>query len=103
MRIFISILISFFSACGNNIKLKNNKLESQNNLSTAQLKKKSAIFKKGNPCKIFYEDKIYSVSIYSSKDSFDFSNTLLNGASVNVLFSGNFSGNEVVIETIVRQ
>lgn len=96
-------LVVFTIGCGNNIKIKNNKLENQAPLTINQLKVKSAILSKGNPSHLNYEDKSFIVSGYSSKNTLDFLESMPNGSSIGVIFTGKFNGDEVVIETISRK
>lgn len=96
-------MIVFTFSCGNNIKLKNNRLENQAPLTVNQLKSKSAVLSKGHTNQLSFEDRTYVISQYSSKNTFDFLDTMSSGSSVDVIFTGKFSGNEVVIETISRK
>jgi hypothetical protein len=100
-------LISLFilSGCGNNITLKENKLENLDSLSssTNTSYKKYGTLKKGSPSLVTFEGRNYIVSIYSSKSAIDFIKSLPVGAQVSVVFTGGIDNNEYVIETIERK
>jgi hypothetical protein len=100
-------LISLFilSGCGNNVTLKENKLETLDSLSTNANTsyKKYGTLKNGSPSQITLEGRSYNVSIYSSKSATDFIKALPVGAQVSVVFTGGIQNNQFVIETIERK
>lgn len=99
------LLLIALVSCGNNVKLKDNKLESLNQLSPSQLAayQKQGLLIKGSSNQIQYQGQTYLVSIYSSKSSENFIKAIPNGSQVPVIFTGGVSGNQIVIETIQRQ
>lgn len=101
-RFFLLLLLV---SCGNNVQLKDNKLESLNQLSPTQLAsyQKQGVIIKGSPSQVQYQGNTYQVSTYSSKSCEEFIKTLPTGSQVPVIFTGGVSGNQIVIETIKRQ
>lgn len=99
------LLLTFLVSCGNNVQLKDNKLESLNQLSPTQLAsyQKQGVLTKGSPNQIQYEGNTYQVSQYSSKACEEFLKILPTGSQVPVIFTGGVTGNQIVIETIKRQ
>lgn len=104
MVIKLLILLTLVS-CGNNVKLKDNKLESLSALSPSQIAayQKQGIVVKGDPSQIQYQGQSYQVSLYSSKATENFLKSLPPGSQVPVIFTGGVSGNQIVVETIKRQ
>lgn len=102
----IKLLVLFaLVSCGNNVKLKDNKLESLTPLSGTQLAayQKQGLLIKGSSNQIQYQGQTYLVSIYSSKSSENFIKAIPTGSQVPVIFTGGVSGNQIVVETIQRQ
>lgn len=102
----IKLLVLFlFVSCGNNVKLKDNKLESLTPLNGTQLAayQKQGLLMKGSSNQIQYQGQTYLVSIYSSKSSENFIKAIPMGSQVPVIFTGGVNGNQIVIETIQRQ
>ena len=99
------ILLLLLVSCGNNVKLKDNKLESLNQLSPSQIAsyQKQGILIKGSPNQVQYQGSTYQVSEYSSKACEQFLKSLPIGSQVPVIFTGGINGNQIVIETIKRQ
>lgn len=104
MVIRLFVLLSLVS-CGNNVQLKDNKLESLNQLSPSQIAayQKQGLLIKGTPNQVQYQGQNYQVSIYSSKSSEEFIKSIPNGSQIPIIFTGGVSGNQIVIETIKRQ
>ena len=99
------IFLFILSGCGNNITLKENKLENLDSLSSNSNTsyKKYGTLKKGTPSMVNIEGRNYIVSIYSSKSAIDFIKSLPLGAQVSIVFTGGIDNNELVIETIERK
>jgi Neuraminidase (sialidase) len=99
------LLLLIVASCGNNIKLKDNKLLNVSPLSPSEIKnyQKEGTFIKGTPGKITYNGTTYTVSIYSSKTFENFSNSIPANSQIPVLFTGGTSGNQIVVENIQRK
>lgn len=99
------ILLTLLTSCGVDVKLKENKLESVTPLTSKQLEtiQKTGTFTKGTVNQITYQNKTYKVSAYSSHDAINFMNSIPQGVSVAVIFTGGLSTTEVVLESIKRQ
>jgi hypothetical protein len=106
MAIKLVLALLFIASCGREVNLKENKLESTQKISDADVKryqKTGTISKTSSGSTILFEGRNYKVSIYSSKIAQDFVAALSNGSQVPVVFTGGVSGTDVVIETIQRQ
>lgn len=99
------LLSVFLYGCGNNVQIKNNKLESVAPLSSSELAKyeKLGVLTTGSPSRIQYQGQQYPVSEYSSKATQDFINSFGRGTQVQVIFTGASQNSQMVIETIKRQ
>jgi hypothetical protein len=104
-QIKLMIVSLIFAGCGNNIEIKNNKLESIAPLSSSQIAsyQKSGTLQKGSITTIFYQGRTYNVSIYSSKAAQDFIKDLPSGSQVPVYFTGGSDRDQMVLETIKKQ
>jgi hypothetical protein len=104
MVIRILLLTLLVSACGREVNLKANKLESTQQITNADIAKyqKSGTFVKSTNA-VVVSGVSYKVSAYSSKNALDFVAAIPAGSQVPVLVVGGYSANEVVIESIVRQ
>lgn len=104
MVIKVLILALFIVSCGREVNLKTNKLESTQQITTAEVQKyqKAGMFVK-NTNAIVVNGISYKISIYSSKNALDFIAMIPVGSQVPVLVIGGFSSKEVVVESIVRQ
>lgn len=101
----INIFILLFTfGCGPSIQLKNNQLESLSTLTKPDIKsyQKSGVFIKGTTNEVQHEGKTYTVSIYSSKNAQEFMASVPAGSQVQIIFTGGFQGNQVVLETVSR-
>jgi hypothetical protein len=99
------IVAAFVTGCGNNVTIKNNKLESVTPLTNQQLAsyEKAGTLVKSSPVRIVYQGQQLPVSEYSSKMALDFINALPQGSQVPVIYTGAADKTQVVIETIRRQ
>lgn len=99
------LLFTLLVSCGANVNLKENKLESVSPLTAQQLAtiQKTGTFIKGPTNQISYQNKLYKVSVYSSRDAQDFMASIPQGVNVPVIFTGGLSTTEVVLESIKRQ
>jgi len=99
------ILLLFIVGCGNDVRLKENKLENLDALSsgTNTSYKKEGTVKKGTPSLVTLNGRTYIVSIYSSKSSTDFINQLTIGTQVPIIFTGGIQNNQIVLETVQRK
>ena len=104
MVIKILLLTLLVSACGREVKLKANQLESTQQITNAEFAKfqKAGTLNK-NTNSVVIGGSSYKVSVYSSKNALDFVAAIPAGSQVPVLIVGGYSTNEVVIESIVRQ
>jgi len=104
MVIKILILTLLVSSCGREVKLKANKLESTQQITSADIAKyqKAGTLNK-NTNSIVVGGTSFKISIYSSKNALDFVAAIPAGSQVPVLVVGGYSASEVVIESIVRQ
>lgn len=100
--LMVSVLLY---GCGNDIKIKNNKLESLEPLTDSQIAsyQKSGTLTVGSPSKIQFQGQQFTVSEYSSKVTQDFIKSFPSGTQVPVLFTGGADKSQMVIETIKRQ
>lgn len=101
-----SILLFFLIVgCGNQVTLKENKLENLDALSsnTNTSYKKFGTLRKGTPSQVIIDGKTYLVSVYSSKSAMDFINALPLGTQLSITFTGGIQSNQVVLETIERR
>lgn len=100
--LMVSVLLY---GCGNDIKIKNNKLESAEPLSDSQLSalQKSGTLTVGSPSRIQFQGQQLTVSEYSSKVTQDFISSFPSGTQVPVYFIGEKYQTTMVIETIKRQ
>lgn len=99
------ILLFIMAGCGNNITLKENKLENLDALSSSSNTsyKKYGTLKKGSPSQVTFDGRIYIVSVYSSKSALDFISGLSTGTQISITFTGGVQNNQIVIETIERK
>ena len=104
MIIRILIITLIVSACGREVKLKPNKLESTQQITNADIVKyqKMGTFVKDTNS-VVISGASYKVSIYSSKDALEFIASIPAGSKIPVLVVGGYGANEIVIESIVRQ
>ena len=104
MVIKILIVTLFISACGREVILNANKLESTQQITNAEISKyqKAGTYMK-NTNSVVISGTNYKVSAYSSKNALDFVAAIPAGSQVPVLVVGGYSATEVVIESIVRQ
>lgn len=100
------ILISLlFVSCGREVKLKANKLESTQQITSADLTRlqTAGTFMKASNA-IVIAGVSYKISQYSSKNALDFVAAIPAGSQVPVLVIGGYKGStEIVLESIVRQ
>lgn len=99
--LLISLLVV---SCGKEVHLKANKLESTQQITEADIKRyQKAGTLNTTTNSVVHSGRNYKVSIYSSKLAQDFIKSQPMGAQIPILFTGGFSGTDVVIETIQRQ
>ena len=99
------IFLFIMAGCGNNITLKDNKLENLDALSSSSNTsyKKYGTLKRGSPSQVTFDGRIYIVSVYSSKSALDFISRLSTGTQISITFTGGVQNNQIVIETIERK
>ncbi len=106
MVIKLLILSILAVGCGGReVKFNNNNLESSSKLTQAEVAGylKSGTLKKGSPSTVVFNGQTYTVSIYSSNNASTFIAGLPPGSQVPVKFTGGTSGQQIVLETVVRQ
>lgn len=104
MVIKLLLLSLLVTACGREVKMKPNKLESTQLITNAELakyQKPGTLIKSANT--VIIGGTNYKVSKYSSKSALDFIAMIPAGSQVPVLVIGGVSATEIVIESIVRQ
>jgi len=105
MVIKLLLFTLLVSSCGREVKLKANKLESTQQITSADLTRlqTAGTFVK-NTNAIIIAGTSYKVSQYSSKNALDFVAAIPANSQVPVLVIGGYKGStEIVIESIVRQ
>lgn len=105
MVIKILLLTLLVTACGRDVKLKANKLESTQQITSADLTRlqTAGTYMKNNNA-VVISGVSYKVSQYSSKNALDFVAAIPAGSQIPVLVIGGYKGStEIVIESIVRQ
>ncbi len=102
---FLLLSLLAVSCGGREVKFNNNNLESSSRLTQAEIQGylKSGTLKKGSPSTVLYNGQTYTVSIYSSHNASTFIAGLPVGSQVPVKFTGGTSGQQIVLETVVRQ
>lgn len=99
------ILLIFAVSCGNNLEIKNNKLENLDTLNSnaATSYEKDGLLVKAKTSTLIFQGKSYVVSPYSSKNALDFINLMNQGQKIEIIFTGGTKGTEIIIETIRRK
>lgn len=102
------LLLSIFmvSCGGRDVRFNNNNLKANSKLSTDQVQsylKTGSLRKNIGAAVVTYNEQNFTVSIYSSKNASDFIATLPVGTQVPIRFTGGTSGQQIVLETVVRQ
>lgn len=102
------LLISIFvvGCGGRDVRFDNNNLESKSQLTQAEVQgylKSGSISRNTTSAVVNYNGQNYTVSIYSSNNASTFIATLPLGAQVPIKFTGGTSGQQIVLETVVRQ
>jgi hypothetical protein len=102
-KLLLPLLAALAIGCGNNIQLKNNKLEDVNAARSAASFEKTGTLRKGSPSTISAQGRNYTVSDYSSKQATEFVASLPAGSLVPVIYTGGIQGSTIVLETLRRQ
>jgi hypothetical protein len=99
----LALSIFLFTSCGNDIQLKNNKLENISAARSAASYEKTGTLKKGTPSTVLTQGQTYTVSNYSSRQASAFITTLPESAQIPVIYTGGIQGHTIVLEAVRRQ
>lgn len=98
------LILLITAACGNDVKISNQKLEYNSSLGDGSKAESSGTLLRGTPDRIVAGGSTYKVSIYSSYNALEFIAARPLNSSVPVLYKGKVSSDrEMVLEIIQAQ
>ena len=100
MNKIVFLLFFLVIACGKNVNISNQRLQSNSTLSTSSTDFQEGLLIRGKPDQIKLNSVLYSVSIYSSYNSLEFVASKPITSQLTVRFKGKVKNSEIVLETI---